>query len=95
MQVLSVIEASEAVLEEKQWQQFAASGSCTLSTNEKPRSIAHKCSRPISYRTEIKGGGGGGRGGGGLRGSGGWRRTLEPAPCPALRGVGRHRGRRG
>ena len=57
VQVLRLIEASEAVLEEKQWQQFAASGSCTLSTNEKPRSIAHKCSRPISYRTKIEGGG--------------------------------------
>ena len=56
MQVLRLIEASEAVLEEKQWQQFAASGSCTLSTNEKPRSIAHKCSRRISYRTKIEGG---------------------------------------
>ena len=26
---------------------------CKLSTNEKPQSIAHKCSRPISYRTKI------------------------------------------
>ena len=33
---------------------------CKLSTNEKPRSIAHKCSRPISYRTKIEGGVGGG-----------------------------------
>ena len=45
MQVLRLIEASEAVLEEKQWQQFAASGSCTVSTNEKPRSIVQECSR--------------------------------------------------
>ena len=29
MQVPSLIEASEAVLEENQWQQFATSGSCT------------------------------------------------------------------
>ena len=48
MQVLSLIEVSEAVLEEKQWQQFAASGSCTLSTNEKPLSIVPECSRPIA-----------------------------------------------
>ena len=61
MQVLSLIEASEAVLEEKQWQQFAASGSCTLSTNEKPRSIVPECSRPITM-VPKPGGVGGGRG---------------------------------
>ena len=57
MQVLRLIEASEAVLEEKQCQQFAASGSCTLSTNEKPRSIVPKSFQPISYRTKIEEGG--------------------------------------
>ena len=62
MQVLSLIEASEAVLEEKQWQQFAASGSCTLSTNEKPRSIVPECSRPIAIITKTGGRGGGGAG---------------------------------
>ena len=62
MQDFRLIEASEAVLEEKQWQQFAASGSCTLSTNEKPRSIVPECSQPIAI--VPKQGGGGGRGGG-------------------------------
>ena len=57
MQVLRLIEASEAVLEEKQWQQFAASGSCTLSTNEKPRSIVPECSRPIAIVPKPGGGG--------------------------------------
>ena len=57
MQVLSLIEASEAVLEEKQWQQFAASGSCTVSTNEKPRSIVPECSRPIAIVPKPGGGG--------------------------------------
>ena len=58
MQVLSLIEASEAVLEEKQGQQFAASGSCTVSTNEKPRSIVPECSRPIAIVPKPGGGGG-------------------------------------